>query len=90
MLLGGGARAAYHVGFRRATACLFPDLLIPYVTGVSAGAINAAHVASHHGRFIQAVEELSHLWGHLTVEDVFRTDMRTLAGNVVRWASQLI
>jgi len=90
VLSGGGARAAYHVGFLRATARLFPNLIIPYVTGVSAGAINAAHLASHHGRFIQAIEELSHLWGHLTVEDVFRTDMRTLAGNVVRWASQLI
>ena len=89
-LSGGGARAAYHVGFLRATARLYPDLRIPYVTGVSAGAINAAHLASHHGRFIQAVEELSHLWGNLTVEDVFRTDTRALIGNVIRWASQLV
>jgi NTE family protein len=90
VLSGGGARAAYHVGFLRAVARLFPDLRIPYVTGVSAGAINAAHLASHHGRFIQSVEELSHLWGNLTVEDVFRTDTRALLANVMRWASQLV
>ena len=57
---------------------------------MSAGAINAAHLASHHGRFIQAVDELSHLWGNLTVEDVFRSDMGALGANVLRWASQLI
>ena len=87
---GGGARAAYQVGYLREIARLFPELRIPYVTGVSAGAINAAHLASHHGTFLQAVEELSHLWGHLTVEDVFRTDSRSLAWNVFRWAIQLV
>ena len=86
---GGGARAAYQVGFLRSAARLFPQLHVPYVTGVSAGAINAAHLASHHGSFIQSVEELTHLWTSLTVEDVFRTDSRSLAMNVVRWANQL-
>lgn len=87
---GGGARAAYHAGFLRALARIFPDLVIPYVTGVSAGAINAAHVASHHGRFIEAIEELSHLWGNLTVEDVFRVDLSALTLNLLRWAKQLV
>ena len=77
------------MGFLRAAARLFPELSIPYVTGVSAGAINAAHLASHHGSFIQAVEELSHLWGNLTVEDVFRTDTRALIGNMMRWTARL-
>ena len=87
---GGGARAAYHAGVLRAVARIFPDLVIPYVTGVSAGAINAAHVASHHGRFIEAIEELSHLWGNLTVEDVFRIDLSALSFNVLRWVKQLV
>jgi NTE family protein len=88
-MTGGGARAAYQVGFLRCLARLFPELRIPYVTGVSAGAINAALIASHHGSFLQAISELSHLWGNLTVEDVFRTDTRSLAMNVVNWVRQL-
>jgi NTE family protein len=87
---GGGARAAYQVGFLRALARLFPDLHVPYVTGVSAGAINAAHLASHHGTFIQSVQELSDLWERLEVQDVFRTDSRSLFLNVVRWGNQLL
>ena len=89
VMTGGGARAAYQVGFLRCMARLFPELRIPYVTGVSAGAINAALVASHHGTFLQAIEELSGLWGNLTVGDVFRTDTRSLAMNVVNWIRQL-
>ncbi len=87
---GGGARAAYQVGFLRHLARRFPNLEIPYITGVSAGAINAAHLASHHGTFLQAADELSCLWGDLTVEDVFRVDGRALALNALRWLAQLI
>lgn len=86
---GGGARAAYQVGVLRFMARRFPDLCVPYITGVSAGAINAALLGSHHGTFIQAVDELNHLWGHLTIEDVFRVDTRTLLKNGFRWLRQL-
>jgi len=85
VMTGGGARAAYQVGFLRCVARLFPELRIPYVTGVSAGAINAAL----HGSFLQAVRELSGLWSNLTVADVFRTDTRSLAMNVINWVRQL-
>ena len=87
---GGGARAAYQIGFLRCAARLFPNLRIPYVTGVSAGAINAAHLASHHGTFIQAVEELTQLWGNLTVKQVFRTDSLSLVMNLWRWGTELV
>ena len=86
---GGGARAAYQVGFLRCLARNFPELEIPYITGVSAGAINAALLASHHGSFLQAVNELSGLWGNISVDNVFRVDTRTLALNSVRWIRQL-
>ncbi len=86
---GGGARAAYQVGFLRYVARHFPELRIPYVTGASAGAINAALIASHHGSFLQAVGELSQLWGNLTVEDVFDVDVRSLTMNGFRWLRQL-
>ncbi|HZD03795.1 MAG TPA: patatin-like phospholipase family protein, partial [Longimicrobiales bacterium] len=87
---GGGARAAYQVGFLRCLARHFPELSIPYVTGVSAGAINAALLAAHHGTFLQAVDELSQLWGHLTIENVFRADSPSLARNAFRWVFQLV
>jgi len=86
---GGGARAAYQVGFLRCVARRFPDLHIPYITGVSAGALNAAMLSSHHGSFLQAVDELSHLWGNLTFDHVFRVDARSLAMNSLRWMKQL-
>lgn len=87
---GGGARAAYQVGFLRCVARRFPELRIPYITGVSAGAINAALLAGHHGTFLQAVEELTQLWSKLAVGDVFRVDGTALAKNLMRWARQLV
>jgi len=86
---GGGARAAYQVGVLRHVAQHFPRLEVPYVHGISAGAINAAGLASHHGTFLQAVDELCHLWGDLTVDHVFRVDPRSLAMNSMRWLRQL-
>ena len=87
---GGGARAAYQVGFLRCLARLFPELSVPYITGVSAGAINAALLASHDGTFLQATRELSGLWENLRVQDVFRTDTRALLGNGINWLRQLV
>jgi NTE family protein len=87
---GGGARAAYQVGALRYIAGRFPDLKIPIVTGVSAGAISAALLASHHGSFKQAVDELVSLWGNLRIEDVFRVDAPSLAWSGVRWGFQLL
>lgn len=87
---GGGARAAYQVGVLRFMARRFPELDVPYITGVSAGAINAALLASHHGSFLQAADELNQLWGNLTVENVFRVDTRTLLTNGLRWLRQLV
>ncbi|HLF95005.1 MAG TPA: patatin-like phospholipase family protein, partial [Planctomycetota bacterium] len=45
VLTGGGARAAYQVGVLKAIAEAFPEMAIPIITGVSAGAINAAYLA---------------------------------------------
>ncbi len=86
---GGGARAAYQVGFLRHVAKHSPDLQIPFIHGVSAGAINAAVLASHHGTFAQAVDELSILWRDLTVDEVFRVDTRSLLLNSIRWLGRL-
>jgi NTE family protein len=89
VMSGGGARAAYQVGLLRHLARRHPQLEIPIITGVSAGAVNAAMLARHHGTFPQAVEELTSLWLELTPERVFRVDTLSLAGKVVRAGVQL-
>lgn len=87
---GGGARAAYQAGVLRYLSRRFPHLQIPIITGVSAGAINAAHLAAHHGTFEQAADELYHLWSNLNVEQVFRTDVNSLSRHLLRWGRQLM
>ena len=49
VLDGGGARAAHQVGFLRSLVRNRPDLDLPIITGVSAGAINAAFLAARQG-----------------------------------------
>lgn len=90
VLTGGGARGAYQVGVLRWIARHYPDLHIPIMTGVSAGAINTAKLAAAPGTFRQAVDELEHLWGTLTVEQVFRVDAGTLSASVVRLGGKLV
>jgi NTE family protein len=90
VMTGGGARGAYQVGTLRALARHVPDLHVPIITGVSAGAVNALHLASHHGTFPQAVEELTALWGELTTERVFKSDSGHLAWGVARWGARLL
>jgi NTE family protein len=93
VLSGGGARSAYQVGVLRALARHFPELRFPIVTGVSAGAINAAFLASHSGTPREAALELAQLWGNLHVENVFRVDPPSLSRDVlrwVRWGSRLV
>jgi NTE family protein len=87
---GGGARAAYQVGMLRALARRAPNLHVPVITGVSAGAINAVHLAAHPGSFAEAVHDLSELWAGLRIEDVFRVDSPHLSRNLLRWGLQLI
>lgn len=90
VLSGGGARAAYQVGVIRCLARHLPHLRFPIVTGVSAGAINAAFLASHAGSLLEAADALSTLWGRLEVENIFRVDSPSLARHFTRWASRLV
>lgn len=90
VLTGGGARGAYQVGVLRWIARNYPDLRVPILTGVSAGAVNTAKLAAHPGTFRQAIEELDHLWRELTLDHVFRVDMGTLATTAGRWGVRLV
>lgn len=90
LLPGGGARGAYQVGFLRWVSRHVPEAHFPIVTGVSAGAINAAFLASHRGPQTAAVDRLVEIWSGLTAERVFRTDGPSLGGLVARWGLRLI
>lgn len=90
VLAGGGARAAYQVGFLRGLAKAFPELEFPILTGVSAGAINAAHLANNRGTFPVAAGELVALWQSITIDQVFRTDLPALGLTMLRWAVRLV
>lgn len=90
VLTGGGARGAYQVGVLKWIARNYPDIHMPILTGVSAGAVNIAKLASSPGTFGQAVEELDVLWRSLTVEQVFRADAWSLARSAGGWALRLM
>jgi NTE family protein len=89
VLSGGGARAAYQVGTLRFLARERPELAIPVITGVSAGAINAAYLAAHGGPLSRAVEGLAELWSGLETEEVFASSGPALTGKVMTWMARL-
>ena len=89
VMSGGGARAAYQVGFLRAVARRMPEFAPPILTGVSAGAINAAFLAGQASSFTASVEALTQLWSTLTVDRVFHVDAWRLAARALRTGAKL-
>jgi len=90
VLTGGGARAAYQVGVLRCLARHLPKDSFDIITGVSAGAINAAFLASRNAPLPDVIEELCDVWRTLTLKDVIRIDTRSLARNVFGWGGKLV
>jgi NTE family protein len=87
ILSGGGARAAYQVGVLRAIATMLPrSAANPFATicGTSAGAINAASLASNADRFDAGVARLARVWRNLHVNDVYRTGLSDLGRSLHR------
>src|SRR4051812_42046712 len=89
MLSGGGARAAYQVGVLRQLARELPEMP-GILTGVSAGGINAAYLASRREPFVEAVERLVEVWAALHLDNVFRVDLRDLTSRTMRWGGRLL
>jgi NTE family protein len=89
VLGGGGARGAYQVGVLRAIARRYPDISFPILTGVSAGGVNIAHIASSRGNIQTTLDDLVRLWLSLTPEQVYKVDPWTLSGNAARWGWRL-
>ena len=90
VLTGGGARAAYQVGYLRWIARNIPHAHFPILTGVSAGAINATFLAAYRGTLAEATERLTQLWQSLTVNQVFRVDSSSLVSHMARWGVRLV
>ena len=90
LLTGGGARAAYQVGVLRSLAKRDPNLRVPILTGVSAGAINVAALAAGRDGFSASVDELTDLWMNLSPERVFRIGPAALGLGALRWIGSLI
>lgn len=77
VLSGGGARASYQVGALRAIAQLLPkDSPNPFqiIAGTSAGALNAASLASHAQRMRTAVRTLEYIWRNIDSSQIYRLD----------------
>ena len=96
ILMGGGARAAYQVGVLDALRELLreaghhPDRLpFDVICGTSAGAINAAALATHCDDFHGAVGRLLAIWSSFHAHQVYRTDLRGSLGNAAHWLTSV-
>ncbi|MBX3019363.1 MAG: patatin-like phospholipase family protein [Bdellovibrionaceae bacterium] len=93
VLSGGGARGAYQVGVLKAVAEISEELKIeaPFqiITGISAGAINAACLSWGVDRFPKQVRFLESLWSQLTPEQVFHTDIMSMGKIGFKWMGEL-
>jgi NTE family protein len=96
ILTGGGARAAYQVGvlkaivrIRREEAPARRRNPFPILAGTSAGAINAAVLASHCDHFDGAVTALSAVWENFRAEQVYRTDSFGVIRTGARWLTMM-
>ncbi len=90
VLSGGGARAAYQIGLLARVAEELPDLQVEVLTGVSAGALNAAYLAAREGNLSERLASLTQVWSQIRVENVLDADAGTLGGGVVAWGSRLV
>jgi NTE family protein len=88
ILSGGGARGAYQAGALRALyeICDEAGNFYPFrnLVGVSAGAINAAYLASAAQDLDTATRKICTLWRNLNTKDVFQTDYVTVGRTAVR------
>ena len=96
LLTGGGARAAYQVGVLEAIA----DIRLacgersqtnpfPIITGTSAGAINAAALASGADNFDATVRMVASTWRDFHVHDVYRADHLSMLRSGATWMTLL-
>lgn len=91
MLPGGGARGAYQVGVLKAMAEYLPGPETPFriIAGTSAGAINAAVMASHAENFAHGAERLGQFWGNFRCRHIYRTGWLHNMGTGLHWLASM-
>jgi NTE family protein len=93
VLPGAGARGAYQVGVLKAIASLLGDKArnpFSIISGTSAGAINAAVLASRAEAFVWAVAEMEQVWANFTADQVYRTDDWTMLKSSLHWLAAIV
>lgn len=92
VLPGGGARAAYQVGVLKAVAEMRTAAHSPFpvICGTSAGAINAAVLASHAHEFGEGVRRLEQFWASMYCARIYRTDALTVLRSGLHWLLTLL
>ena len=95
ILTGGGARAAYQVGVLRAVhrirreAGAPPGNPYPVLAGTSAGALNAAALASDADDIDAGIAKLVRVWESMHVDQVYRTDSFGVIRTGARWLTMM-
>ncbi|MFD1383762.1 patatin-like phospholipase family protein [Rhodanobacter aciditrophus] len=87
LLSGGGARGAYQVGVLSALSTMMPKgSPIPFqvLCGTSAGALNAAFLATQASNFNKGVKQLSFIWRHLTPDQIYEVSRWPLASSITK------
>jgi NTE family protein len=93
VLTGGGARAAYQLGVLGAIERLRAQAGAPQgnpyqvIAGTSAGAINAAALASGADTFPETLQRVTHVWREFHASDVYRADVFGIASTGAKWLS---
>lgn len=92
VLPGGGARAAYQVGVLKAIAEFAGKGFSPFpvICGTSAGAINAAVIASHAHEFGVGVDRLERFWATMHCDRIYRTDALTVFRAGLHWVATML
>jgi len=93
ILPGAGARGAYQVGVLKALAEMLPRRArnpFNVISGASAGAINAAVLASRAQNFEAAVADMLAVWSNFSAGQVYRTDSATLLRSSLHWFAMLV
>ncbi|HWH48441.1 MAG TPA: patatin-like phospholipase family protein [Burkholderiales bacterium] len=93
ILTGGGARAAYQVGFLRAVSHMLPrGAANPFqiICGTSAGAVNAAVMAAGATEFQRTVRRLMLVWKYFHAHQVYRSDVPSVISTGIKWLAAML
>ena len=93
VLPGGGARGAYQVGVLKAFLEISQKKSqspFKIISGTSAGAINAAFLASEAHMFDHSVASLLDVWSNFTSNKVYKTDPVTMLKSSLHWFFTII